>query len=72
MVVAAPDGDLTNDRIAPVEAIVEDSADWGTRLFTVLCEAEPGDLEALAAGGRVAVTFWGGMVPFAVHVVRPA
>lgn len=71
LVVAAPDGDLTNPDIAPVEALV-DRAPSGARNLSVRCELEDDDLAKLAAGGTVWLTFWSAMVPFAVSVVGPA
>lgn len=66
MVIAPPDGDLTNPDIAPVEALV-DQASIGRRL-SVRCVLEDGDLEILARGGAVWVSFYGVMVPFSVDV----
>lgn len=37
--------------------------------LSVRCELEDGDLAKLVAGGRVWVTFWGGITPFALTVV---
>ncbi len=65
VILAAPDGDLLNENIAPVEmlaALVDDQ--WVLSARFVL---EDGDLERLAAGEAFWLTFWGGVVPFAVH-----
>jgi len=35
----------------------------------VRCVLEDGDLDLLAAGGTVWITFWGAMVPWAVSVL---
>lgn len=66
LVMSAPNGDLLDPDIAPVEAI-EEQVD-GRRVLSVRCALEPGDLEKLAAGGHVWVSFWGGMPPFDVAV----
>ncbi|MFJ5984348.1 hypothetical protein [Lentzea sp. NPDC092896] len=64
--MSAPDGDLTSE-IAPVEALVDDSRS-GWRRLSVRCVLDPGDLERLAAGECVWVSFYGGMPPFSVDV----
>lgn len=71
IVVAAPDGDLTNPDIAPVEALVDVSPSTGVVCYSSRCELEPGDLEKLQAGGTIWVTFWSVMVPWATTVVDP-
>lgn len=68
-VFAAPDGDLTNPDIAPVE-VLADQQDGDVRIH-VRCELEDGDLERLTAGGTVWITTWGGLLPFAVNVAGP-
>ncbi|GEP38869.1 hypothetical protein NPS01_25320 [Nocardioides psychrotolerans] len=68
LVIAAPDGDLTNPDIAPVEALV-DRGPSGARNLSVRCELEDDDLAKLAAGGTIWITFWGGMVPWSASVV---
>lgn len=70
-VVSAPNGDLTDDTIRPVEAIDEMSPKLGVRILTVMCALDPGDLEKLAAGGTVLISFYGAMVPFEVNVCEP-
>lgn len=71
VVFSAPDGDLLNPTIAPVEAIIDRAGD-GTPRVCVRCTLEPGDLEKLAAGGHVWVAFYGaGLVPFNVDVKGP-
>jgi hypothetical protein len=70
VVVAGPDGDLTNDLIRPVEVIEDRSPSTGMRVLTALCALDPGDLEALTAGGLVAVSFYGALTPFSVDVLR--
>jgi hypothetical protein len=72
LVMSAPNGDLTDPTIAPVEAILDhpDSLGGAPR-FTVVCTPEPGDLDTLTAGGLLAVAFWGGIPPFCVDVLAP-
>ena len=70
-VIAPPDGDLTNPLIAPVEALIDRSPSTGALNLSVRCALEDGDLEKLAAGGTVWITFWGHMVPFSATVVGP-
>ena len=69
-VISPPGGDLTHPDIAPVEALVDQSPSTGVLNLSVRCELEEGDLEKLAAGGTVRVTFWGAMVPWAATVVE--
>lgn len=68
IVVAAPDGDLTNPDIAPVEVVADRAEDGVHPRFHVRAILEPGDLEQLAAGGHVWLTMWGAVVPFALSV----
>ena len=70
-VLGAPDGDLTNPDIAPVEALVDRSPTTGALNLSVRCVLEEGDLEKLQAGGTIWITFWGSMVPWAATVVEP-
>jgi hypothetical protein len=70
VVFAAPNGDLTDAVIAPVEALVDRSPS-GFTCASVRCALEPGDLEKLTAGGTVWVTFYGRMTPFSVDVLPP-
>lgn len=65
-VYSAPDGDLLNEEIAPVEALVDDVPS-GLRA-SVRCVLEDGDLEKLAAGGHVWISFYGLMPVFSVDV----
>lgn len=70
IVVAPPDGDLTNPVIAPVEALADLALD-DTPCLSVRCVPEAGDIEALQAGGFVWLTFYGGLMPpFALTVLR--
>lgn len=66
VVIGPPDGDPTGE-IRAVEAVAEMSA--GVPVLSMRCALEPGDLEVLAAGGCVWVSFYGGsIVPFSVSV----
>lgn len=71
LVFAAPDGDLTNPDIAPVEAIVDRSDTTGNVRISVRCQLEDGDLVKLAQGGYVWVSFYGGIPVFSVDVTGP-
>lgn len=68
-VVSPPGGDLTNSHIAPVEALIDRSPSTGILNLSVRCTLEEGELELLANGGVVWLTFWGAMVPWAATVV---
>ena len=70
-VISPPGGDLTNDQCAPVEAIIDVLPGPGAVALSVRCVLEDGDLETLAAGGLVWLTFGGHMVPWAISVVPP-
>lgn len=70
-VIMPPDGDLTNPRIAPIEALIDRSPLTGAVNLSVRYELEDGDLDKLGAGGTVWLTFWGVIVPFATTVVGP-
>lgn len=66
-VIAGPDGDLTNDQIRPVEALI-DMSEIGPR-FSMRCELEDRDLAVLQAGGVVWVSQYGDHLhPFSVDV----
>ncbi|PRY35374.1 hypothetical protein [Umezawaea tangerina] len=68
LVVGPPDDDPTGP-IAAVEAVASVSASTGMPVLSVRCALEQGDLEQLAEGGCVWVSFYGGgMPPFAVDV----
>lgn len=70
-VLAAPDGRLDNPDIAPVEALVDRSPSTGALNLSVRCVLEDGELEQLAAGGTIWLTFWSAMVPWSASVVPP-
>lgn len=70
VVFSAPDGDLTNSDIAPVEVLVD--AEGGVPRISARCVLEDGDLDKLARGGTVWVSFYGGsLMPFQVDVIGP-
>jgi hypothetical protein len=64
--VIGPPGNDLDCGIPPVEAMIE-RLPSGVAL-SARCVLEDGDLDKLAAGGAVWVTFLGKMVPFAVTV----
>lgn len=72
IVVGPPPGhDLTGD-IRAAEVCVHTSEALGVPVLSARCVLEPGDLEALQAGGAVWVHFYGGqMLPFDVDVIGP-
>lgn len=68
VVIGPPDGDPTG-AIRSVEAVLDESSSVGVPVLSVRCALEPGDLERLAAGEHVWVSFYGGgMPPFSVDV----
>lgn len=67
-VLGAPGGDLTDPDIAPVEALFDRSPTTGAVNISSRVVLEEGDLEKLAAGAPIWVTFWGAMVPWAISV----
>lgn len=66
-IYSAPDGDLTRTDVAPVEALVECSGPDG-HLISVRCIPEADDVDQLAAGGALWLTFHGALVPFELDV----
>ncbi|MFL6141587.1 MAG: hypothetical protein ACJ72N_06930 [Labedaea sp.] len=68
IVMAPPDGDLTNDKIRPLEMVAE--LHEGVPVYSARCVLEPGDLDTLSAGGTVWLTFYGGVMPFSVTVAE--
>lgn len=72
-VMSAPDGDLLNPDIAPVEVIVDWPVMGGDRVpcFNVRCALDSGDLAKLAEGGHVWISFYGQFPPFSVDVTGP-
>lgn len=72
VVFTAPDGDLTNPDIAPVEVLVDKGGVTGTCRINVRCVLEPGDTEKLNAGGTVWLSIYGHQLPpFSLDVVGP-
>lgn len=70
-VIAAPNGDLNDPDIGPVEAII-DATEMGRR-YSVRLTLEPGELDALRGGGVVWLTVLGAQIqPFAVSVAGAA
>jgi hypothetical protein len=70
-IIGPPDGDPTGD-IRAVEVVVDIPPSLGVPVASARCVLEPGDLEKLAAGGTVWVSFYGGqIVPFSVDVAAP-
>lgn len=67
-VIAAPNGDLTDDNIRPVEAIVSRDEATDLAAISVRLELEPGEIERLTAGQPVWLTMLGGLAPFYVEV----
>lgn len=70
-VMSPPGGDLTNPDIAPVEALFDRSPSTGALCISSRVILEEGDLEKLAAGAPIWVTFWGVMVPWSIAVAEP-
>lgn len=68
-VVVMPPGDNLDTPISPVEAVVYTSSE-GVKLLAVRCVMEDDDLERLASGEAVWITFFENIVPFDVSV-RP-
>ena len=69
VVMAAPNGDLTDDNIRPVEALVTQEPD--ARWYTVMLVLESGDLELLKAGHPIWLSFAGGVPVFAISTGIP-
>lgn len=67
-VVSAPNGDLLDDHIRPVEALVSSDAATGLAAIRVRLVLEEGELERLTAGQPVWLTMLGGLSPFHVEV----
>lgn len=69
-VVIGPPGNDLDSPVASVEVLV-DASSIGPRM-SARCVLEPGDLDALTAGGTVWVSFYGGqLLPFSVDVQPP-
>lgn len=71
LVIAAPDGDLLNPDVAPVEALVSERN--GQRVFATRWQLESGDLEMLTAGGYVWLCVMAPQLPpVSLDVMLPA
>lgn len=68
-VIAGPNGDLTDPDVRPVEALFDGLVDGGFERAMIRLSLEPGDLETLAAGGHILLTFRGPIPVFALDVV---
>ncbi|MEV6897466.1 hypothetical protein [Amycolatopsis sp. NPDC051372] len=68
VVLSAPNGDLTDPDIAPVEMVADCPPSLGAVRYSARCMLEPGDLEKLVDGGHVWVSFYGRVPPFCVDV----
>lgn len=72
IVIGPPTGHDLTGAIRPAEVLHYPSESTGLPVLSARCVLEPGDLETLAAGGAVWVSFYGGqLLPFDVDV-RPA
>lgn len=74
-VIAAPSGDLLDDKIRPVDALVGvvqyEDGEQALEL-NVLIELDEGEHEKLAQnGGRFWINFTGGISPFALNMYDP-
>lgn len=68
-IIAAPDGDLTNDTIRAVESLISADTD-GIALLSMMLVLEDGELEKLqTGGGRIWLTMRGAVAPFDVRVL---
>lgn len=69
-VVIGEPGDVTRTDVRPAEYVVRGSRLYlGRPTFTALVALEPGDLERLAAGARLALTLDGAEVPWSIELV---
>ncbi len=69
VVVAAPNGDLTDDNIRSVETLV--TQEPGGQWYTVMLVLEPGDLDLLEADQPIWLSFAGGVPVFHVSTGIP-
>lgn len=73
-VMAPPGGDLTHPGVSSLDVVadlVNIEGEGVNVRYSAKCALEPGDLEKLAAGGYVWVSFYGAVVPFCVDVKGP-
>jgi hypothetical protein len=68
VVVAAPDGDLTNPDIAPIEGMLRRHSEDGSPVMSFLWRLDDDDLVVLAAGGHLLLTFMSSGIP--VHAMQ--
>lgn len=66
VVLAAPDGDLTNPDIAPAEMAVKQHKD--SLIYSARFILEEGDIESLQEGYPIWLTLWGNVPPFNVDI----
>ena len=66
MVLSAPGGDLLDNEVRPVEAILVEED--GTRQFLCKVVLEDGDLDRLAAGVPIWISFSHAMVPWSIYL----
>jgi len=67
-VISAPNGDLLDDNIRPVEALISRHDATQLAAFRMRLVLEDGELEALQAGKPVWLTMLGGITPFDLQV----
>ena len=67
-VIAAPNGDLLDDNIRPVEALIERDPPTDLVAIKVRLVLEDGELERLTSGKPVWLTMLGGLAPFDIQV----
>lgn len=67
-VISAPNGDLVDDNIRPVDALISRDEPTGLAAFRMRLVLEPGELDRLIAGKPVWLTMLGGVAPFSVTV----
>jgi hypothetical protein len=66
--IAAPNGDLLDDNIRPVDALISHDQPTGLAAVRVRLVLEGDELDRLAAGKPVWLTMLGGITPFDVQV----
>jgi len=67
-VFAAPDGDLLNEDIRPVEALISRDSSTDLAAIKVRLVLEDNEIDRLQAGKPVWLTMLGGLTPFDVQV----
>lgn len=66
-----PDNGPAGIEVMPVDAVIQCAPEPAAHAISVRCVLEDGDLERLAAGGTIWLTFYGGMPPIAFAVRGP-